>query len=123
MKLTTKHGTYAKRVKPLVIFLFVYLGALEEETISMVSDLAGKVRYFKAKKVYITGGAYKLNVDTQPEDGCCNVMLETFLEDGAVCCNDSATLVFPSLSEVLEQEMILSGDIEGYREKYSDYLK
>ena len=123
MKLTTKHGTYAKRIKPLVLFMFEYFDVFEEATKEMVSNLASTVRYFRANKVYIIESTNKLEVETRQTDYCCNVMLETYLQDGAVCCNDLITLLFPSLKEVLEQEMVMSNDKNTYREKYSDYLK
>ena len=47
MKLTTKHGTYAKRVKPFSLSLMFYLDATEQMTRDLVSDLAPIVRYFK----------------------------------------------------------------------------
>jgi hypothetical protein len=95
MKLTARNGIYAKRIKPLVKFLHKYLDASEENVNTIIIELASLVRYFKANAVYITGGRYKLEIDTHPSNECCTVMLNTFIEDGAVHCKDEITLLFP----------------------------
>ena len=105
MKLTTKHGTYAKRIKSFSLSLMFYLDATEQMTRDLVSDLAPIVRYFKSKEIYITRATDKLVADRN-FDGCtCAVKIETYLEDNAVCCNDKfITLMFPSIEEVLHSE-------------------
>lgn len=103
--------------------MFTYFDSLEQETRDIVSNIASTVRYFKPKKVYLTQMTKRIDVSTQCEDRICSVMLDTYIDDGVVCCNDTITLLFPSIKEVLEQEMVASGDIKWYKEKYSDYLK
>ena len=54
MKLTNKHGIYAKRIKPLSDFMLKYFNVTENETKESVSDVAPLVRYFKPDKIYLT---------------------------------------------------------------------
>lgn len=124
MKLTTKHGIYAKRILPLEVFMFTYLDALPEMTKEAVSIIAPNVRYFKSKHVYISRSTEKLIVETRHEErDACYVMLDTYLDNGVVCIEDHATLLFPAIEHVLYNEMILSKDPEAYKEKYSEFLK
>lgn len=123
MKLTNRHSTYAKRIKPFILLMFMCFDSLEQDTRDIISSIASTVRYFKSKKVYLTQMTKRIDVNTQYEDSVCSVMLNTYIDDCAVCCNDTITLLFPSIKEVLKQEMIMSKDQDMFKEKYSDYLK
>jgi len=97
MKLTNKYGNYAKRIKPLSDFMFKYFDVPEEETRRSVNDIAPLVRYFKPDKVYLTYLNHKLEVNTRPTPQTCNIVLNTYLEDNAVCCENYIILQFPDL--------------------------
>ena len=100
MKLTNKHGIYAKRIKPLSYFMLKYFGVPENEAEESVSDIAPLVRYFKSNKIYLTYLNHKIEASTKQTPQVCNIMLNTYLEDNAVCCENCITLLFPDLDTV-----------------------
>ena len=100
MKLTNKHGIYAKRIKPLSDFMYKYLNVPENETEESVSDVAPLVRYFKSDKIYLTYLNHKIEASTKPTPQVCNIVLNTYLVDNAVCCENCITLLFPDLDTI-----------------------
>lgn len=123
MKLTNATGTYAKRINSLIRLFWIYFGSTESATREAVSHAAGLVRYFKANRIYFAEATKKIVADTRIDPGCCNIELETYIENGSVMAKDNITLHFPALSEVLYTELITSKDQQAYREKYGDFLK
>ena len=100
MKLTNRHGIYAKRIKPLSDFMLKYFDVPENETRESVSEIAPLVRYFKPDKVYLTYLNHKLEASTKPIPQVCNIVLNTYLEDNIVCCENYIILLFPDLDTI-----------------------
>ena len=110
MKITNATGTYAKRINPLIKLFWTYFDAHESSTREVVSRAAALVRYFKSKKIYFTVATEGVVADTRQINGACNIVLDTYIENKAVCCEDTVTLLFPTIEEVLEYEKIAKGE-------------
>ena len=110
MKITNATGTYAKRINPLIKLFWTYFDAHESNTREAVSRAAALVRYFKSKKIYFTVSAKEVVADTRSVDGACNIVLDIYIENKAVCCEDTITLLFPTIEEVLDYEKIAKGE-------------
>jgi hypothetical protein len=100
MKLTNRHGNYAKRIKPFSDFMLKYFDVPEMETRRSVSDIAPLVRYFKPDKIYLIYLNHKLEASTKPTQQVCNIVLNTYLENNIVCCEDYIILQFPDLDTI-----------------------
>lgn len=97
MRLTSRCGNYAKRIKPLSKVLAKYFFISENEARLSVNDIAPVVRYFKVKKIYLTCYNSKIEVSTKLDSNTCCIELDTRIEDGSVCCENNITLWFPSI--------------------------
>ena len=105
MKLTGRCGKYAKRITPLIRAFWIYLDSNESMTRDALSHAVSLVRYFKANKIYFNRCVNKVTADTRQEDAC--LLLDVYIENDVICCNDSITLLFPSIEEVLKYEKII----------------
>ena len=99
MKITNATGTYAKRINPLIKLFWIYFDAHESETREVVSRAAALVRYFKSDKIYFTLSTDGIIADTYKTDDSCNLVLNTYIEDNAVCCEDTVSLLFPLIED------------------------
>lgn len=99
MKLTNKHGNYAKRIKPLSRTLQTYLDVPEHVIIEAVTVIAPLVRYFKSNSIFLTLKNNTIDADTKQFEGVYNIVLHTYIEDDVVCCDDYITLLFPPIED------------------------
>lgn len=110
MKLTNSTGTHTKNIKPFIKLFWDYFDNYETNARDVLRKAAALVRYFNSKKIYFTlcDGVV---VDTRPIDDACNIVLDTYIENKTVCCNDTITLLFPNIEEVLKHEKI-TGEVK-----------
>ena len=100
MKLTNKHGNYAKRIRAISDLISAFFNVPESEVRHSVSDIAPLVRYFKSDKIYLTNFNNKLEANTKPVIQTCNIVLSTYIENNIVCCEDYITLLFPDIETI-----------------------
>lgn len=109
MKITNSTGTYAKNIKPFIKLFWDYFDNYETNIRDVLRKAAALVRYFNSKKIYFTLGEGVV-VDTRPINSACNIVLDTYIENKTVCCEDTVTLLFPTIEEVLDYEKIAKGE-------------
>ena len=110
MKIINSTSTHVKNIKPFIKLFWDYFDNYETNIRDVLRKAAALVRYFNSKKIYFTldGGVV---ADTCPIDNMCNIVLDTYIENKAVCCEDTVTLLFPTIEEVLKYEKI-SGEVK-----------
>ena len=109
MKITNSTGIYTKNIKPFIKLFWDYFDNYETNTKNVLRKSAALVRCFNSKKIYFTLGEGVV-VDISPINNACNIVLDTYIENKTVCCEDTVTLLFPTIEEVLDYEKIAKGE-------------
>lgn len=121
IKLNTIAGTYAKRILPLVGWVYALFNSDEEQIRDTLRTVVHKVHYEKAKTLYLYEALEKIKVDRKFYRECVAIELHCF-EDKTVQCDEYITLRFPDIKHVLEIESYTVKDLNSFKEKYMDYL-
>ncbi len=122
IKLNTVAGTYAKRILPLIGWIYSLFDSDEEQIRDALRTVVYKTHYEKAKTLYLYEALEKIKVDRKFYRDCVAIELHCF-EEKTVQCDEYITLRFPDIKHVLECEAYTVNDEKEFREKYTDYLK
>lgn len=98
MRLTGKRSNNAKRARQFVDFMKTYFNISENEANESITKIAPIVRYFKCKNIYLTKNGNEIEVDTLYNPNICNILLDVYIDNEAIYCQDYITLLFPENS-------------------------
>jgi len=99
MRLTGKNSNFPKRAKQFINILKDYFNISDEEANNTIVKMAPIIRYFKYKNVYLTKNSNEIEIDNKCNSYKCNIILNTYIEDDSLYCEDIFTLLFPQIIE------------------------